>query len=48
MLTNPSEDALDLPLTDTHPKSARGFNHPLTAVLLCPADLHEGYKDKPE
>ncbi len=48
MLTNPSEDVLDPPLTDTHPKGARGFNHPRTAVLLCPADLREEYKDKPE
>ncbi|KAG1728944.1 hypothetical protein EDD22DRAFT_410910 [Suillus occidentalis] len=37
LLRDPAKDRFDPPILKTHGKAVRGWNHPLTARLLCPA-----------
>jgi hypothetical protein len=48
MLPEPTVDILQPPLSTSHGKSARGFNHPMTAYYLCPVELVEKYADDME
>ena len=40
---NPKHDACLPPITNEKSKSDRGFNHPMTAHLLCPQKLIREY-----
>lgn len=37
MLSDPAKDRFDPPILKSHSKALRGWNHPQTARLLCPA-----------
>ncbi|KAG2126349.1 uncharacterized protein EDB93DRAFT_1109683 [Suillus bovinus] len=37
MLSDPAKDCFDPPILKSHSKALRGWNHPQTAQLLCPA-----------
>jgi hypothetical protein len=37
MLNDQGKDRFDPPILKSHGKAVRGWNHPLTARLLCPA-----------
>lgn len=37
LLKDPAKDTFDPPILKTHGKAVRGWNHPATARLLCPA-----------
>jgi hypothetical protein len=37
MLNDPTKDRFDPPILKSHSKALRGWNHPQTARLLCPA-----------
>jgi hypothetical protein len=48
LLRDPAKDRFDPPILKTHGKAVRGWNHPLTARLLCPArDIIE-FDEDPE
>jgi hypothetical protein len=48
MLPEPAIDSLQPPLSTSYGKSARGFNHPMTAYYLCSVELVEKYVDDME
>ena len=44
---NPKQEACVPPITNEKSKSDRGFNHPMTARLLCPQKLIGEYDADP-
>ena len=44
---NPKQEACIPPITNEKSKSDRGFNHPMTARLLCPQKLIGEYDADP-
>jgi hypothetical protein len=46
-MPNPAAEVVDSPVVKTDLKSSRGFNHPITARLLCPMRLISKFDEDP-